>query len=261
MNSLIYVWKRSVVNTLKKLIRKPAFWVYLLILGFYAFIMYHSILEELMKRGMNRPETLVAAVSAYEVGRLNLSVSDDFCNLLQQTWVQRYPKYPFYVGSYDAIQEGFKKRFKFCFITTAICEAQGKPDDCAELTAFRAFRDGYLMETVGMDFSHIQGFDVAGAFGTYIRWKSAVTIGLYPDLPEEKVACVGNSSLEGAKALLLDWERLAEIRSILEKMDYIQYGAIPDFVDSMSAARAIPHLDTARYPSVMKWKAQRRNRK
>ena len=64
MNSLIYVWKRSAVNTLKKLIRKPAFWVYLLILGFYAFIMYHSILEELMKRGMNRPETLVAAVSA-----------------------------------------------------------------------------------------------------------------------------------------------------------------------------------------------------
>ena len=64
MNSLIYVWKRSAVNTLKKLIRKPAFWVYLLILGFYAFIMYHSILEELMKRGRNRPETLVAAVSA-----------------------------------------------------------------------------------------------------------------------------------------------------------------------------------------------------
>ena len=41
---------------------------------------------------------------------------------------------------------GFRKK-KFlglCFITTAVCESEGKPDDCAELTAFRAFRDGYL---------------------------------------------------------------------------------------------------------------------
>lgn len=119
----------------------------------------------------------------------------------------------------------------------------------------------YMLKAIGMTFDDVEKFYVAGAFGTYIRTASAVTIGLYPDLPEEKVACVGNSSLEGAEALLLDRERLAEIRSILEKMDYIQYGAIPDFVDSMSAARAIPHLDTARYPSVMKWKAQRRNRK
>ena len=43
-------------------------------------------------------------------------------------------------------------------------------------------------------------------------------------------------------------------------MDYIQYGAIPDFVDSMSAARAVPHLDTSRYPSVMGWKREREAR-
>ncbi len=31
-----------------------------------------------------------------------------------------------------------------CFITTAVCENFGKPDDCFELTAFRNFRDGWL---------------------------------------------------------------------------------------------------------------------
>lgn len=117
----------------------------------------NSLLDQLeqrwaAKRGsralaLEEDKMIVAIFLVPMVGRLNLTVSDDFCNLLQQTWVQRYPKYPFYIGSYDAIQEGFKKRFKFCFITTAVCEAQGKPDDCAELTAFRAFRDGYLMET------------------------------------------------------------------------------------------------------------------
>ena len=118
----------------------------------------------------------------------------------------------------------------------------------------------YMLKAIGMSFDDVEKFYVAGAFGTYIRTASAVTIGLYPDLPEEKVACVGNSSLEGARALLLDRRHLPEVNGILEKMDYIQYGAIPDFVDSMSAARAIPHLDTARYPSVMKWKAQRQSR-
>lgn len=147
--------------------------------------------------------------------------------------------------------------------------AEGKPlffyqSDIEEFLATKAAAYTmveYMLKAIGMTFDDVEKFYVAGAFGTYIRTASAVTIGLYPDLPEEKVACVGNSSLEGARALLLDREQLAEIRSILEKMDYIQYGAIPDFVDSMSAARAIPHLDTARYPSVMKWKAQRRNRK
>ena len=31
-----------------------------------------------------------------------------------------------------------------CYITTATCEAYGKPDDCYELTAFRSFRDNWL---------------------------------------------------------------------------------------------------------------------
>lgn len=31
-----------------------------------------------------------------------------------------------------------------CYITTAVCEELGKPDDCYELTMFRGFRDNYL---------------------------------------------------------------------------------------------------------------------
>ena len=110
----------------------------------------------------------------------------------------------------------------------------------------------YMMEAVGMDFSDIEAFDVAGAFGTYIDTHSAVTIGLYPDIPPEKIRCVGNSSLEGARCLLLDRGHLEEIGEILRRMDYIQYGAIPNFVETMQAAAAIPHLDAARYPSVEK---------
>jgi hypothetical protein len=39
---------------------------------------------------------------------------------------------------------GWKK--KGCFITTAVCGSFGKADDCRELMAFRAFRDGWLAQ-------------------------------------------------------------------------------------------------------------------
>lgn len=48
-------------------------------------------------------------------------------------------------SSYDNIMGGFKKSI-FCYITTAVCEQQNKPDDCYELTTLRAYRDGYMMQ-------------------------------------------------------------------------------------------------------------------
>ncbi len=49
------------------------------------------------------------------------------------------------MSSYEAIAGGFRKGL--CYITTAVCEYQGKADDCRELTAFRGYRDNYLMSS------------------------------------------------------------------------------------------------------------------
>lgn len=79
------------------------------------------------------------------VQHLDLASGEEFCQRLQAAWVARYPQTPFHLGSYETISGGFRnKRFGLCFITTAVCKQEGKPDDCAELVAFRAFRDGYL---------------------------------------------------------------------------------------------------------------------
>jgi hypothetical protein len=48
-------------------------------------------------------------------------------------------------SSYEGIANGFKK--KLCYITTAVCEQQNKPDDCHELTILRDYRDSYLLQT------------------------------------------------------------------------------------------------------------------
>ncbi len=75
--------------------------------------------------------------------KMQLTSAEDFCAELHRQWLERYPKEAWYPGDYDVLVGGFKKR-KWCFITTATCAHEGKPDDCAELTAFRAFRDGWL---------------------------------------------------------------------------------------------------------------------
>lgn len=91
-----------------------------------------------------------ALVAIYLVPALRVqgfSGAEDFCEILQRTWVRRYPKTPFYLGTYEGISGSFKKRL--CFITTAICQAGGKGDDCPELGALRAFRDGWLSQNPG----------------------------------------------------------------------------------------------------------------
>ena len=77
--------------------------------------------------------------------RLGLSISEPFSAALQAEWVSRHPDSPFYLGDYDSIAGGFRRKvLGLCFITTAVCQSRGLPDDCDERTAFRAFRDGYL---------------------------------------------------------------------------------------------------------------------
>jgi len=116
----------------------------------------------------------------------------------------------------------------------------------------------YMMQKIGLSMGEVGKFYLAGAFGTHIKIPSGVTIGLYPDIPQEKIICAGNSSLLGARAILLDAELLEDVQNFVENTDYIQFGEVANFVDIMSAAQGIPHLDQSRYPSVAAWKAARK---
>ena len=104
------------------------------------------------------------------IRKLALATSEDFCDVLQKEWVRRYPKTPFYLGSYDDISTGFRKKILgLCFITTAVCEEEGKPDDCEELTAFRAFRDGYLKSCPDGEALIREYYDIAPGIVTCIN--------------------------------------------------------------------------------------------
>ena len=116
----------------------------------------------------------------------------------------------------------------------------------------------YMMQKIGLSMEEVEKFYLAGAFGTHIKISSGITIGLYPDIPQENIICAGNSSLLGARAILKDREKLSDVEKFIQNTDYIQFGEVANFVDIMSAAQGIPHLDLNRYPSVQKWKAARK---
>ena len=98
----------------------------------------------------------------------------------------------------------------------------------------------------------IAKFYVSGAFGKHVSKESAITIGMYPDMDRERLISPGNTSLDGAVEVLMNRRVLDEIDGILEKMVYIQFGAVDDFLSMMGAAQAVPHTDLERFPSVLR---------
>ena len=107
-----------------------------------------------------------------------------------------------------------------------------------------------LLETAGLDASQLRRVWLSGAFAAHSDLDAAISIGMFPDLPREKYRVIKNSSLDGARQMLLDRSRLSEARALAEKIYSVQFASIPDFLIRMHAAKFIPHTDLGRFPSV-----------
>ena len=107
-----------------------------------------------------------------------------------------------------------------------------------------------LLDSAGCDTADVARCYLSGAFTAHSDLESAITIGIFPDLPREAYSVLSNTSLDGARILLLDRSRLGEVRWIAENMYCVQFASIPDFLIRMQAAKFVPHTDMDRYPSV-----------
>lgn len=126
--------------------------------------------NSMQRNGIRDDDKIILAIFFVPALRKQkLSISEELCARIQKEWVARHPDSPFYLGDYETISGGFRKKILgLCFITTAVCEASGLPDDCAELTAFRSFRDGYLRASEGGDALIEEYYDIAPAIVTCI---------------------------------------------------------------------------------------------
>jgi uncharacterized 2Fe-2S/4Fe-4S cluster protein (DUF4445 family) len=109
-----------------------------------------------------------------------------------------------------------------------------------------------LLESAGVGFEDLQHLYLSGAFTAHSDLEAAITIGIFPDLPRQKYSVISNTSLEGARCLLLDRSRLREAKELAENMYCVQFASIPDFLVRMQAAKFIPHTYMTRYPSIQR---------
>ncbi|MFH1130579.1 MAG: ASKHA domain-containing protein [Pseudomonadota bacterium] len=107
-----------------------------------------------------------------------------------------------------------------------------------------------MLDQVGASFSDLARVYVAGGFGRFLDVKSAKTIGLIPDLPEEKFHFLGNSSLIGTYMALVSQEHREKLFAIAQRITYLELNVDPTYMDHYTGALFLPHTDSSRFPSV-----------
>jgi uncharacterized 2Fe-2S/4Fe-4S cluster protein (DUF4445 family) len=97
-----------------------------------------------------------------------------------------------------------------------------------------------LLHEAGIQDQRIQLFVVAGAFGTYLDPKSAMRIGMFPELPLERFRQVGNAAGSGARLLLLSQRMRRVAEELAEDVHYIELANHPDFMNIYMKALTFP---------------------
>lgn len=101
--------------------------------------------------------------------------------------------------------------------------------------AIRAGMD-ILLEEAGITAEDLESIIVAGAFGTYLDPKSAIRIGMFPDIPLERYRQIGNAAGGGAIQLLTSLDEREKISEILARDEYIELTTHAGFQDAFMRA-------------------------
>jgi len=97
-----------------------------------------------------------------------------------------------------------------------------------------------LLEEEGLNESQIDQVIVAGAFGNYIDLAGAVAIGMFPDMPLDRFAQVGNAAGIGAKLALVSYPHRAAAQSLAARSQYIELAGSGRFNYAFMRAMRFP---------------------
>ncbi|MCM8799314.1 MAG: ASKHA domain-containing protein [Candidatus Omnitrophica bacterium] len=107
-----------------------------------------------------------------------------------------------------------------------------------------------LIRHMGFDFEDIKKIFIAGGFGNYLDIENAKLIGLLPDLENTRYIFVGNSSLAGARQVLLSYEAMKKAGELASKITYFELSVEPSYMEEYMAALFFPHTDSLRFPNI-----------
>lgn len=107
-----------------------------------------------------------------------------------------------------------------------------------------------LLDEAGLSMDSISRVYIAGGFGNYLNVEKAVMLGMLPDIPKEKYAFLGNTSIAGAYLCLVSEEMRREAEEIASKITYMELSVSRGFMDRYMSALFLPHTDIGLFPSV-----------
>jgi len=108
-----------------------------------------------------------------------------------------------------------------------------------------------LMESTQTKTENLEAIYLAGGFGNFLNVRQAVTIGMLPDVAPEKIQFVGNTSIAGAKTVLMSRKALKTAEKIAKSMTYFDLMSHPGYMDEFIRANFLPHTDLSLFPSVL----------
>jgi uncharacterized 2Fe-2S/4Fe-4S cluster protein (DUF4445 family) len=88
-----------------------------------------------------------------------------------------------------------------------------------------------VLKRFGIDLSQLDRFYLAGGFASHLDLDAARRIGLIPNLPDEKVAQIGNASIEGATRALCSASSRRELDALVRQVTHVELETDPSFFD------------------------------
>jgi uncharacterized 2Fe-2S/4Fe-4S cluster protein (DUF4445 family) len=108
-----------------------------------------------------------------------------------------------------------------------------------------------LMERMGIEVPELDAILLAGAFGNYVRPRSARIIGLFPEMPLDRIIGIGNAAGSGAKMALLNEDAREKALELVKNIEYVELAALPQFEEKFYRALYFPNYDMSSFPEVM----------
>lgn len=107
-----------------------------------------------------------------------------------------------------------------------------------------------LMNVAGITHSEIGTVFFSGGFGNYINKQNAITIGLIPEVPLDRIKNIGNGAINGANIALINRDERRTLDVIADNIAYVELNAEPSFMEEYTSASFLPHTDLGRFPGV-----------
>jgi uncharacterized 2Fe-2S/4Fe-4S cluster protein (DUF4445 family) len=97
-----------------------------------------------------------------------------------------------------------------------------------------------MMQKMGV--TKLDRVELAGAFGSHIDREASLTLGMFPDVPIDKVVVVGNAAGDGARMALLNKNKRREAEERARWVQFVEIATEPAFEKEFMQAMHIPHM-------------------